>query len=129
MIRQLLAATAVIEAGTGAGLAAAPSVLVPLLIGAAFDLPAELTVGRLTGVALLSLGVACWLARGDAQSRATRGLVAALLFYNTAAAAVLVHAGTALRLSGIGLWPAAVLHVAMAIWCIGCLRTITGARA
>ena len=57
MIRHLFAATAVIEAGTGAGLTAAPPVLVPLLIGASFDLPGELIVGRLTGVALLSLAL------------------------------------------------------------------------
>jgi hypothetical protein len=51
---------------------------VSLLISSALDTPAALTVGRVAGAALLSLGVACWLAREDEQSRATRGLIAAL---------------------------------------------------
>lgn len=117
------------EAATGLALLLSPALIAALLLGAALDTPAALVVARVTGVALLSLGVACWLARNDVQSRAARGLVAGMLFYSAAVVAVLVYAGTALRLSGIGLWPAAVLHVAMAIWCIVCLRTITGARA
>ena len=44
-------------------LAAAPSVLVELLLGAAPGTAAGVTVSRVAGVALLALGVACWLAR------------------------------------------------------------------
>jgi len=80
-------------------------------------------VARVGGAALLSIGVACWLARNDHQSRAAAGLIAALLLYNIAAVAVLVYAGVGLALFGIGLWPAVVLHVALAVWCIACLRT------
>ena len=65
----------------------------------------------------------CCLARNDAQSRAAVALIAAMLLYNAAVFAVLIYAGTALGLSGIGLWPAAVLHIVMAIWCGVCLRT------
>ena len=71
---------------------------------------------------MLALGIACWLGRDDAVG--ARTLVAAMLLYNTAAAAVLIHAGLGLGLSAIGLWPAVVLHLTLAIWCIACLRLV-----
>jgi hypothetical protein len=80
-------------------------------------------VARVGGAAVLSIGVSCWLARNDHQGRAAKGLVAGLLLYNIAAVAVLAYAGIGLGLSGIGLWPAVVLHAVLAAWCIACLRT------
>jgi hypothetical protein len=121
-IRRLLIVTAVIEVGTGMAMAIAPSLPVSLLIGSALDTPAALTVGRVAGAALLSLGVACWLAREDEQSRATRGLIAAMLLYDAGVVALLAHAGLVLGLSGPGLWPAILLHAVMAVWCLASLR-------
>jgi len=86
------------------------------------DQPAAVTLGRLAGAALLALGVACWLAQGDVQSRAARGLVAAMLLYNFAAVALFAFAGIGLGLVGIVLWPAVGLHAAMTTWCITHLR-------
>jgi hypothetical protein len=126
----LLIVTAVIEAATGLALVLVPSVPVSLLLGTSLDAPGGPTVARIAGAALLSLAVACWLARNDERSRAAAGLIAGVLLYNTATVAVLVYAGTGLALSGIGLWPAVLLHAALAVWCIACLpMRLSTARA
>jgi hypothetical protein len=117
-MKRLLTLTAIIEVATGLGLVAVPSVVVRLLLGSPLDTSAAVVLGRVAGAALLALGVACWLARGDTQSRATRGLVVAMLLYNVTVAAALAFAGLGLRLHGVALWPAVVLHAAMAAWCI-----------
>ena len=121
MMKRFLILTAVIEAATGLALIALPALVVRLLLGAEIS-GASIPLGRVAGAALLALGVACWLARDDAQSRATRGLVVAMLMYNLVATAVLAFAGIGLGLHGVVLWPAVVLHAAMGVWCVGCLR-------
>ncbi len=121
-MKRLLKLTGIIETATGLGLMAVPSVVVRLLLGSPLDASAAVMLARVAGAALLALGVACWLARDDTQSRAARGLVVAMLIYNIAATALLAFAGIGLGLHGIALWPAVVLHAAMAIWCIVCLR-------
>jgi len=86
-------------------------------------------LGRVAGAALLALGVACWLARGDTLSRATRGLVVAMLIYNLVATALLAFAGIGFQLHGVVLWPAVVLHAVMGAWCITTLlRTQAAAQ-
>ena len=116
----LLIVTAVLEAATGLALVFSSSMPASLLLGASLDTPGSV-VARVAGAALLALATACWLARNDLQSRAASGLIAALLLYNVAVVAVLVHAGAGLGLSGIGLWPTVVLHAAMAVWCLACI--------
>ena len=116
-MKNLLATTAVLEFGTGLLLVATPSVLATLLLGAQLDTDVGLTVARVGGVALLAIGTACWLARLDGHSRVARGLAGAMVIYNAGTVAILLHAGLALRLSGIGLWPVVVAHAAMTVWC------------
>ena len=120
-MNKLLSLSAIIEAATGVALIAVPALVVRLLLGAEIS-GASMPLGRVAGAALLALGVACWLARDDTQSRAARGLVVAMLMYNIAATAVLAFADIGLGLHGVVLWPAVALHAAMAIWCIVCLR-------
>jgi hypothetical protein len=114
--------TAVIEVGAGLALLGFPSAVAMLLLGTPLDTPAALTVARVAGAGLLALGVACWLARGDTQSPAARGLVGAMLLYNVAAVAVLAFAGIAFGLHGALLWPAVILHAGMAAWCVAGIR-------
>jgi hypothetical protein len=116
--KKLLVITAAIEAGTGLGLLVVPSVIAQLLLGATLDAPAAVTVARVAGAGLLSLGVACWMARNNG-----RALVVAMLFYNVVAVAILAYAALGLALSGVGLWPAIGLHTLLAGWCAVALKS------
>ena len=117
-MKTLYAVSAVIELGAGLALLVFPSAMVNLLLGSPLDALAAIALGRLTGAALLALGVACWLARGDTLGCAARGLVVAMLVYNIGAVVVLGVAGVQLPTTGIALWPAVILHAMMAIWCV-----------
>ena len=117
-MKPLLLVTAVLEAGIGIGLLAVPSPVAQVLLGAPLEAPAALTVARVAGVALLALGVACWLASFDSQSSAARGVLSAMVLYNFGAAIILGAAGIQSERVGIGLWPAVILHMAMTIWCV-----------
>jgi hypothetical protein len=121
--RTLLMVTALVETPIGLMLLLSPDFVGALLLGASLDAPAALVVARVAGAALLSLGSACWLARDDGPSRARRGLLAAMLLYNSVAVAVLAHAGAVARLVGVLMWPATALHAALAVWCIAGLRS------
>lgn len=118
----LLTVSAVFEASIGLALLVSPALPVALLLGPTLEAPVALAVARVAGGALLALGLACWWARGEPTGHASRRLVAAMLVYNLATAATFAYGGLADRLPGIGLWPAVILHVAMAAWCIACLR-------
>jgi hypothetical protein len=115
--RKLLIVIALAETPIGLLLLLSPEPVAGLLLGGSLDAPAASIVGRIAGAALLSLGVACWLARDDGPSLAKRGLIAAMLLYNCAAVAVLAHAGAVVGLVGVLLWPAVAVHAALAVWC------------
>ncbi|MGY3694736.1 hypothetical protein ACVIGA_004816 [Bradyrhizobium sp. USDA 3240] len=115
--KPLLAMMGAAEAATGLVLAVAPSFLVELLLGAAPGTAAGTTVSRVAGVAILAIGIACWLAREDAAGRAVRGLIAAMLLYNAAVVAILVLAWTSQGLAGVALWPVVLAHLALAVGC------------
>jgi hypothetical protein len=114
-MRSLLTITAILEGATGVILTVAPSFLVSVLLGVAIRDPAAILLGRLAGVALIAIAVACWLSRNDSVPSV---MAKAMVVYNIAAASLLARAGLADRLTGPGLWPVVLLHAGMAVWCI-----------
>ena len=121
-MQRFLTLIAILEAATGLALIAVPSIVVQLLLGGEIS-GASIPLGRVAGVALFALGAACWLARADTHSCAARGLVAAMLLYNVGVVAVLAFAGLHAGPHGVVLWPAVVIHAALASWCIAILRS------
>lgn len=102
----LLPLEAAIEATTGVALIVYPQAVSSLLLGA--DLVgAGIAVGRVAGIALLSLGLVCWLSRERANKTAA---LAAMLAYNLLVTAYLMYLGVGGGRVGILLWPAIVLH-------------------
>jgi len=120
-MRLLLLTTAIIEVGAGLALLAAPAAVAQILLGASLDPPVGYVVARVGGTALVSLGLVCWFARRQASGSVTP-VILGMLLYNTAVVAILAAAAIGPGLVGIALWPAAVLHAAMTVWCVLCLR-------
>jgi hypothetical protein len=121
-MKRFLTLTAIIEAATGLGLIVVPAMVVRLLLGAEIS-GASVPLGRVAGVALLALGVACWFASYEVQNRAARGLASAMMLYNVGVILILGAAGLQSRPVGIALWPAVILHIAMSVWCVASLRS------
>ena len=116
-MKNLLVVSAVVEIVTGLALLAAPSLVASILLGVPLDNAAGLIVARIAGAGLLSLGVACWLASLDERSRATAGVVVAMLFYDVIATVVLVYARVGGGFTSMILWLAALAHALLAVWC------------
>lgn len=117
-MKLLLIIAAVVEAPTGLILLFIPGVATSALLGVPLDTPAGLVVARIAGAALFSLAIACWQARNGERGKPASGVVQAMLFYNFAAAMVLVYAGIRLDLRSALLWPAILLHLALGIGCL-----------
>jgi hypothetical protein len=116
-MKTLLIVSAAIEIAAGLALLLMPSLAAMLLLGSSLGTPTALVVGRLVGVALLALGVGCWLGCRDGESRVANPLVGAMFLYNAGAVALLTYARFGLALFGALLWPAILLHAAMTVWC------------
>src|SRR3954454_15737237 len=91
IMRKLLTVTAMVETGAGMSLLSLPSVTATLLLGAALEASAAVSLARVGRAAILALSIVCWLARGE-QGRAAWGLFSAMVFYNLAVAGVLAFA-------------------------------------
>ena len=104
-----MALSAVAEITTGVGLVVAPAFVVTNLL-APVTSALVIPVARVTGIALIALGLACWTGWNRVGDRAFR----ALLTYNLLVAAYLAFLGAARDLSGVLLWPTVALHSVVA---------------
>jgi len=104
-MKQSLTLTAIFEAATGLVLIIAPSLVGRLLFGAEFTGVAN-PAARVTGLALLALGVGCW-----PGSTALRGM----LTYDVLVTLYLAYLGVSGEWVGLLLWPAVVLHVILTV--------------
>ncbi len=108
--RRLVILSAAIEVATGLALIAAPGLTARLLLGAGLS-NSGIAVARLTGIALVCLGLACWPSGHDA----TQPTISALLAYNLLAALYLAYLRVGGGFVSYLLWPACFLHAALAL--------------
>jgi hypothetical protein len=107
-MRRVLAIAGVGEIATGLALFAVPSLVGHLLLGEELTSIA-LPVARVTGIALIGLGIACWPGPP----------LLGMLTYSAAVALYLACVGLVGGFSGVLLWPAVVLHAiltALLVW-------------
>ena len=114
-MRMLLVVTAAAEALTGLVLTIAPSLVIRLLFGADAS-GVTLAIGRLTGIALLGLGIACWPVRVATVEQAPA--LRAMSTYNVLATLYFVTLGLRGQWVGPLLWPAAIAHTVLSAWCL-----------
>jgi hypothetical protein len=105
-LKALFLITAVVEDVTELSALALPTIVLTALLGIQPATVEMLFVGRIAGAALLTTGVAGFLARIDATLPAQRELLTGVL-----------------RMAGLALWPAVVLHTLLGIWCVLGLQT------
>jgi hypothetical protein len=99
-MKKVLVLAAVSEAATGVALLIVPSLVGQLLFGAELT-GIAITVARVTGIALIALGVACWPGTP----------LVGMLTYSVAVTLYLAYVGFTGGLTGKLLWPAVALHV------------------
>ena len=100
-----LAVAAIAEGATGVVLIVVPSLVGRVLLGAELS-GVTGVVGRVAGMALVALAIACWPGQG----------LLGMLTYSGAVALYLAYAGLALGFAGILLWPAVMLHAVLTLF-------------
>jgi hypothetical protein len=119
VLKKTLGFAAIVEIATGLALLVAPRFVVALLVGPNTPVE-EIPMGRLPGIAILALGLACWPDRDPAASSAPG--FRAMLAYNTLIALFLVYLYKIGHLGGVLLWPGVVLHALVAVLLIWAWR-------
>ena len=111
-LRKILTVASIVEVATGLALIIDPRIVVALLVGPNTPVE-EIPMGRLPGIAILALGLACWPSREHAEgsSPVFRGI----LVYNVLNAPFLVYLFKVGHLGGVLLWPGVALHAVVAL--------------
>jgi len=117
---RLLSLGGVLETVTGLGLLVDPAGGALALFGSSVE-GAGVAIGRIGGGGLLSLGIACWLARKTPMSPASVGVAWAYLAYNVVACVTLVWASVALGGGSLPALGASVLHGVVGAAMLGAL--------
>jgi hypothetical protein len=121
-----LVLTAVVEVVTGLSLLLWPAVPLVLLLGVVDASSETLVLAHVAGTALIAIGLTSGMARTDAGGPALRAVLAGIGLYDLAVAMVLASASLSLGFTGVLLWPVVVAHLALALWCVSCLRSLSG---
>ena len=100
-----------LEVLTGLGLVVEPSLLARLLFGSDLNGAGEAT-GRIAGLVMICLAAGCW--PRDAEISKSQGLIP-LAALSWLATAFLVVSGALGANVGLLLWPAAALHLILAV--------------
>jgi hypothetical protein len=108
-----LTLAAVLEGFAGLAFILAPGPTAGLLVGVEPDSVA-LMIGRVAGVALFSLGIACWGASTDVGGAARTGTQNAITLYNAGAGLLLVAFAATGEAGGLVVWIGGILHLALA---------------
>ena len=110
--RRWVTAAAAVKVVTGLVPIIRPSLFVWLLFRAELSAAGQ-ALGRLAGLSLLALALACWPVRW--AETGSNSALRALLAFSLLAAVYLVYVGIGGKIVGILLWPAAALHMALTI--------------
>ena len=112
---------AIAEAATGVALFAVPAVVARLLLGTELT-GVAVVVARVAGIAVFSLGIACWPSKSP-----TNAARCGMLTYSSLVAILLSYLGIRGEWVGPLLWPAATLHALLTILLVrGSQRPQTG---
>ena len=101
-MKKILVAASLAEGATGLALILVPSFVGQALLGAPLS-GVAIPVGRVAGIALVGLAIACWPGRA----------LVGMWIYGTAVALYLALLGVAGGFAGPLLWPAVVVHAAL----------------
>ena len=119
-LARLLSLGGVLETVAGLGLLVDPAGGASALFGSSMEGPG-IAIGRIGGGGLLSLGIACWLARKTPTALASVGVAWAYLAYNVVTCFTLAWTCVALEGGSLPALCASVLHGVLGVAVLGAL--------